>query len=58
MPAREVLPFVGDWAVSLEGLWLSERLDVVHVHGWLGGLVAQLVAQTATYPDDPNFLGI
>ncbi|BBX99305.1 glycosyltransferase [Mycobacterium lacus] len=45
LPAAEVLPFVGDWAAELEGRWSSDRPDIVHPYGWLGGLAAQLAAR-------------
>ncbi len=58
MPARDVLPFVGDWAASLAGLWLVERPDVVHAHGWLGGLAAQLAARRQRIPTIQTFWGL
>jgi glycosyltransferase involved in cell wall biosynthesis len=41
----DVLPFVGDWAATLEHQWSSDRPDIVHAYGWLGGLAAQLAAR-------------
>ncbi|MGE2814435.1 glycosyltransferase [Mycobacterium heidelbergense] len=46
----EVLPFVGDWAATLERLWSSDRPDVVHAYGWLGGLAAQLAVRRHNLP--------
>ena len=58
-PARDVLPFVGDWAVALERLWSSDdKPDVVHAHGWLGGLAAQLAARRQRLPTVQTFHGL
>lgn len=46
----DLLPFVGDWAATLERLWLSERPDVVHAYGWLGGLASQLAGRRHHLP--------
>ncbi|MEZ0351060.1 glycosyltransferase [Mycobacterium sp. pR1184] len=43
--AADVLPFVGDWAATLEQQWSCDRPDIVHAFGWLGGLAAQLAAR-------------
>ena len=42
---HDLLPFIGDWARKLERKWSSEQPDIVHAHGWLGGLAAQLAAR-------------
>ncbi|OBI22301.1 glycosyl transferase family 1 [Mycobacterium sp. E2327] len=57
-PAAEVLPYVGDWARALERLWSSERPDVVHAYGWLGGLAAQLAARRHLIPTVQSFQGL
>lgn len=43
--AVDVLPFVGDWAATLEQQWSCDQPDIVHAYGWLGGLAAQLAAR-------------
>jgi glycosyltransferase involved in cell wall biosynthesis len=55
---RDVLPFVGDWAAELERSWLSDRPDIVHAHGWLGGLAAQLAARRQRLPTVQSFQGL
>ena len=58
-PARDVLPFVGDWAVPLGRLWSSkDGPDIVHAHGWLGGLAAQLAARRQHLPTVQTFQGL
>ena len=47
---RDLLPVVGDWAVTLERLWSADQPDVVHAYGWLGGLAAQLAARRQRLP--------
>lgn len=54
----EVLPYVGDWAAKLERAWSTERPDVVHAYGWLGGLAAQLAARRRRIPVVQTFLGL
>lgn len=56
--APEVLPYVGDWAATLERVWASDRPDVVHAYGWLGGLAAQLAARRHRIPTVQTFLGL
>ncbi len=56
--ACELLPFVGDWAGKLERLWSSDRPDIVHAHGWLGGLAAQLAARRQRLPIVQTFQGL
>jgi glycosyltransferase involved in cell wall biosynthesis len=56
--APEVVPYVGDWAATLERLWSSDRPDVVHAYGWLGGLAAQLAAQRQRIPTVQTFQGL
>lgn len=51
----DLLPFVGEWAATLERLWLSNPPDVVHVYGWLGGLAAQLAARRQNLPTVQTF---
>jgi glycosyltransferase involved in cell wall biosynthesis len=55
---RDVLPFVGDWATKLEHLWAADRPDIVHAHGWLGGLAAQLAAGRQRLPTVQSFEGL
>jgi glycosyltransferase involved in cell wall biosynthesis len=55
---RDVLPFVGDWAVKLGRLWSKDRPDIVHAHGWLGGLAAQLAARRQGLPTVQTFQGL
>ncbi|OBF81310.1 glycosyl transferase family 1 [Mycobacterium sp. 852002-51163_SCH5372311] len=47
---RDLLPLVGDWAVTLERRWSADQPDVVHAYGWLGGLAAQLAARPQGLP--------
>jgi glycosyltransferase involved in cell wall biosynthesis len=56
--AAEVLPYVGDWAGTLDRLWSSDRPDVVHACGWLGGLAAQLAARRQRIPTVQTFQGL
>jgi glycosyltransferase involved in cell wall biosynthesis len=53
-----LLPFVGEWAAELERLWSSDPPDVVHAHGWLGGLAAQLAARCQHLPTVQTFQGL
>jgi glycosyltransferase involved in cell wall biosynthesis len=53
-----VLPYVGDWAAILERAWASDRPDVVHAYGWLGGLAAQLAARRQQIPTVQSFQGL
>jgi glycosyltransferase involved in cell wall biosynthesis len=55
--AAEVLPFVGDWAATLEQQWSADGPDVVHAYGWLGGLAAQLAARRRGRPTVQTFQG-
>jgi glycosyltransferase involved in cell wall biosynthesis len=54
----DLLPFVGDWAGKLEHLWSSDRPDIVHAYGWLGGLAAQLAARRHHLPIVQTFQGL
>lgn len=57
--ARDVLPFVGEWATTLERLWSSKDApDVVHAHGWLAGLAAQLAVRHRRLPTVQTFHGL
>jgi glycosyltransferase involved in cell wall biosynthesis len=56
--APAVLPYVGDWAATLERVWSSDRPDVVHAYGWLGGLAAQLAARRQRIPTVQTFQGL
>ena len=53
--ASDVLPYVGDWAATLERVWASDQPDVVHAYGWLGGLAAQLAARRRQFPPSRPF---
>ncbi len=57
-----MLPYVGDWAATLERVWASDQPDVVHAYGWLagwlGGLAAQLAARRRRIPTVQTFLGL
>lgn len=53
--AADVLPFVGDWAATLQRRWTLDRPDVVHAYGWLGGLAAQLAARRQNWPTIQTF---
>jgi glycosyltransferase involved in cell wall biosynthesis len=55
---REVLPFIGGWAATLERQWASDQPDIVHAYGWLGGLAAQLAARRRGLPTVQTFLGL
>jgi len=52
------LPYVGDWAAKLASLWAAEPPDIVHTHGWLGGLAAQLAARAKGLPTVQSFFGL
>ncbi|BBX65859.1 glycosyl transferase [Mycobacterium saskatchewanense] len=54
----DVLPYVGEWAAALERMWSEDQPDVVHAHGWLGGLAAQLAARRQRIPTVQSFLGL
>lgn len=51
----DLLPFVGDWAATLDHLWSSDQPDIVHAYGWLGGLAAQLAARRQNLPTVQTF---
>lgn len=53
--AADVLPFVGDWAATLQRRWTVDRPDIVHAYGWLGGLAAQLAARRQNWPTIQTF---
>ncbi|MCV7099811.1 glycosyltransferase [Mycobacterium palustre] len=53
-----LLPYVGDWAATLEREWSARRPDVVHAYGWLGGLAAQLAAGRRGIPTVQSFHGL
>ncbi|OBA80181.1 glycosyl transferase family 1 [Mycobacterium sp. 1164966.3] len=55
---RELLPYVGDWAATLERTWSANQPDVVHAFGWLGGLAAQLAARRRGLPVVQTFRGL
>jgi glycosyltransferase involved in cell wall biosynthesis len=54
----DLLPFVGEWAAALERLWSSDRPEIVHAYGWLGGLAAQLAARRQNLPTVQTFQGL
>jgi glycosyltransferase involved in cell wall biosynthesis len=56
--APAVLPYVGEWAATLERLWSADQPDVVHAYGWLGGLAAQLAARRQRIPTVQSFQGL
>jgi glycosyltransferase involved in cell wall biosynthesis len=56
--AAAALPYVGEWALALERAWSSDRPDVVHAYGWLGGLAAQLAARRQKIPTVQTFQGL
>ncbi|OBJ54890.1 glycosyltransferase [Mycobacterium sp. 1423905.2] len=56
--AVEVLPFVGDWAAELASLWSLDPPDIVHGHGWLAGLAAQLAARRQNLPTVQTLHGL
>lgn len=57
-PPVAVLPYVGEWAATLDRIWSTEPPDVVHAYGWLGGLAAQLAARRRHIPTVQTFLGL
>lgn len=57
-PPVELLPYVGEWAATLDRVWSTEPPDVVHAYGWLGGLAAQLAARRRRIPTVQTFLGL
>ncbi|WP_406816674.1 glycosyltransferase [Mycobacterium sp. M23085] len=54
----DVLPYVGEWAETLDRIWSTEQPDLVHAYGWLGGLAAQLAARRRGIPTVQTFLGL
>lgn len=52
---EDVLPFIGEWAAKLERQWSTDPPDIVHAHGWLGGLAAQLAARRRHLPTVQTF---
>ncbi|HUH72155.1 MAG TPA: glycosyltransferase [Mycobacterium sp.] len=54
----KVLPYVGDWADTLGRVWSTDRPDVVHAYGWLGGLATQLAARRQRISTVQTFLGL
>jgi glycosyltransferase involved in cell wall biosynthesis len=56
--AGDALPLVGDLAKSLDSMWAMNRPDVVHAHGWLAGLAAQLAARHRHLPVVQSFHGL
>lgn len=54
----DVLPYVGDWAATLDQIWSAEPPDVVHAYGWLGGLAAQLAGRRRRIPTVQTFMGL
>ncbi|ORA19507.1 glycosyltransferase [Mycobacterium arosiense] len=54
----DVLPYVGQWAATLDRIWTTEPPVVVHAYGWLGGLAAQLAARRRRIPTVQTFLGL
>ena len=55
---RDLLPFMGDWAAKLERQWSSDRPDIVHAYGWLGGLAGQVAARRQRLPIVQSFQGL
>lgn len=53
-----MLPYVGDWADTLGRVWSTDRPDVVHAYGWLGGLATQLAARRQRISTVQTFLGL
>lgn len=58
LSATEVLPFIGEWAGELVSLWSLDPPDVVHAHGWLSGMAAQLAARRHGLPTVQTFHGL
>lgn len=55
---RDALPYIGDWASTLERQWSANRPDIVHAYGWLSGLAAQLAARRQRLPTVQSFHGL
>jgi glycosyltransferase involved in cell wall biosynthesis len=58
LPSSEGLPFIGDFAKSLDSMWAMDPPQVVHAHGWLSGLAAQLAARRRHVPVVQSFHGL
>jgi glycosyltransferase involved in cell wall biosynthesis len=58
LTSPETLPLVGDFAKFLNNRWLIDRPDVVHAHGWVPGLAAQLAARHQELPVVQSFHGL
>jgi glycosyltransferase involved in cell wall biosynthesis len=57
LSATEALPYASDFATSLDNMWALDPPDVVHAHGWLSGLAAQLAARHRGLPVVQSFHG-
>ncbi len=58
LASSDLLPFVGDFAASLNSMWSADPPQVVHAHGWLAGLAAQLGARHSHLPVVQSFHGL
>jgi glycosyltransferase involved in cell wall biosynthesis len=57
LASREALPFVAEFANSLDATWSADPPQVVHAHGWVPGLAAQLAARHGHLPVVQSFHG-
>lgn len=56
--ARDALPFIGDFARFLNKKWSADPPHVVHAHGWVPGVAAQLAARHRQLPVVQSFHGL
>ena len=56
--SSDALAFIGEFAESLDSMWSTDPPQVVHAHGWLPGLAAQLAARRRHLPVVQSFHGL
>jgi glycosyltransferase involved in cell wall biosynthesis len=54
----DALSIIGDVAKSLDSMWSTNPPHVVHAHGWVSGLAAQLAARHRHLPVVQSFHGL
>ena len=53
--STDLMPAIGEIARHLENVWGRDRPDVVHCHGWVYGMAAQLAAKRCPVPTVQTF---
>ena len=53
--STDLMPAIGEIARHLENVWGRDRPDVVHCHGWVYGMAAQLAAKRSPLPTVQTF---